>query len=82
MTRLEVEYFTVAASVTTARAEYLAALVCADEEKLLGLGDSEGLTIHFLAVNVDSFGNACRNRVSRIDIPENFFLFSGKVFPL
>ena len=72
MPRLEVEYFTVAASVTTARAEYLAALIASYKYKLIGLGYAEGLGIGFLVVELYVTVNSLRYLVGGVADPNIF----------
>jgi hypothetical protein len=66
---LEVEDLTVASLIETSGTEYLAGLVSTDEEKLLGLGNTKRLAVHFLMLKEDELVNALCNGVRGIDNP-------------
>ena len=78
VTRLEVEDFTVAASVTATGSENLAALIAANKNKLVGFGDAEGLGIGFLVVELYVSVDTLRYLVGGVAYPN---IFAVAVFP-
>ena len=69
VSRLEIEYPAVAAVEGTACAEYLAALVPAHKDDLVGFGDAERLCIGFDTVNLEISADAKGYRVRGVDRP-------------
>ena len=69
VTRLEIEYSSVAAVEGTACAEYLAAFVPAHKYYLVGLGDAKRLCIGFNAVKLEISADALRYRVCGVYRP-------------
>ena len=56
MTWLEIEYLTVFSVPDTSRTEYLTAVIPTNEKKLIGIGNTEGLHIGFLALKLEEQG--------------------------
>ena len=69
---LEIEYLSVSAIVEDAGAKNLAARVITDKQNLVGVGNNKRFAVGFLALEAEEAVNPSRNRVCRVDYPENF----------
>ena len=72
VTRLEVEDFTVAASVTATGSEHLSALIAANKNKLVGLGYAERFGICLLVVELYVSVDTLRYLVGGVAYPNIF----------
>ena len=71
MAGLEVEYLARSALPYTTGTEYIAGFVPRKEDKLIGIGNLEGLSIHLFCLQMEVRRNACGDRMGRIYIPND-----------
>ena len=72
MTGTEEEHFTSTSLPHTARTHYFTALEPRDEHQFVGIGNIEGLTVHFFVVDYKTIANAFCNWVTKVGYPQSF----------